>query len=76
MATEVTQNQQKIVSVLLSSGKYQTEEAVLSEALELLHQRDQLRGLVQAGIEQLDAGNRVSAQDALATLRAGLPTQQ
>lgn len=74
MAAEVTPDQQQIVSVLLSSGRYATEEAVLSEALELLHQRDQLRGLLQDGVNQLDAGGRIPAADAIKSLRAGLPT--
>jgi len=73
MPAEVTPDQQQIVSVLLSSGKYPTEEAVLDEALELLHQRDRLRGLLQAGADQLDAGERIPAADALRTLRGSLP---
>jgi hypothetical protein len=38
MTAEVTPRQQEIVSVLLSTGRYSSEEAVLSEALALLHQ--------------------------------------
>ena len=74
MAAEVTPHQQQIVSVLLSSGKYPSEEAVLSEALELLHQRDRLRGLLADGVKQLDAGERIPASEALKSLRAGLPS--
>ena len=74
MATEVTPIQQQIVSDLLSSGRYPNEEAVLSEALELLSQRDRLRGLLADGVKQLDAGERVAAREAMETLRAGLPS--
>ena len=72
MAAEVTPDQQQIVSVLFSTGRYPTEEAILSEALELLLQRDRLRGLLADGAKQLDAGERIPAAEALKSLRAGL----
>jgi len=74
MTAEVTPSQQEFVSVLLSTGRYSSEEAVLSEALELLHQRDLLRGLLKDGAQQLDAGQRIPAAEALSSLRSGLPT--
>lgn len=74
MAAEVTPDQQQLVSVLLSSGRYPSEEAVLSEALELLHQRDRLRDMLADGVRQLDAGERIPASEALKSLRAGLPS--
>jgi DNA repair protein RadC len=76
MPAEVTPDQQQIVSVLLSSGKYPTEKAVLDEALELLQQRDKLRGLLQTGIDELDAGKRVPAAEAMQRLRASLPAAE
>lgn len=74
MPAEVTPTQQQIMSALVSSGKYPSEQAVLDEALELLQQRDSLRGLLQEGIDELDAGKRVPAADALDRLRSGLPS--
>lgn len=75
MAAEVTPHQQQIVSVLLSSGRYPSEEAALNEALELLLQRDRLRGLLADGVEELDAGERIPASEALKSLRAGLASE-
>ncbi len=74
MPAEVTPTQQQIVSDLVSSGKYPTEQAVLDEALELLQQRDKLRGMLQQGVDDLDAGNSVPAAEALDRLRSGLPS--
>lgn len=76
MPAEVTPDQQQIVTVLLSTGAYPTEEAVLDEALELLRQRDKLRGLLQVGAEQLDAGQRVPAAEAMRSLRGSLPASE
>ncbi len=73
MAAEISPDQQEIVSVLFSTGRYPSEEAVLSEALELLHQRDLLRGLLKDGVQPLDAGERIPAAEALSSLRSGLP---
>ena len=72
MPAEVTPTQQQIVSELVSSGKYPNDQAVLDEALELLQQRDKLRDLLQDGIDDLDAGNRVPAAEAMNRLRSGL----
>jgi len=76
MSAEVTPDQQQVVSALLSSGKYSTEQAVLDEALELLRQRDQLRGMLQVGADLLDAGERIPAAEAIKALRRALPTTE
>jgi Arc/MetJ-type ribon-helix-helix transcriptional regulator len=62
------------MSDLVSSRQYASEQAVLDEALELLQQRDSLRGMLQEGIDELDAGKRVPATNALDHLRSGLPS--
>lgn len=76
MAAEVTPEQQNLVSALLSSGNYATEKAVLDEALDLLHQRDRLRSMLQTGIDELDAGQRVSASDTFQRLRTSVPAAE
>ena len=76
MPAEVTPTQQQIVSELVSSGKYPNDQAVLDEALELLQQRDKLRGMLQDGIDDLDAGNRVLAAEAMNRLRSGLASSE
>lgn len=76
MASKFLSRQQRIVSEIVSSGRYPNEEAVLTEALELLHQRDRLCGLLADGIRQLDAGERVPALEAMRTLRSSLPSAE
>lgn len=76
MASKFSSRHERIVAELVSSGRYPNEEAVLTEALELLHQRDRLRGLLADGIRQLDAGERVPAAEAMKTLRSGLPSAE
>ena len=73
MSAEVTPDQQLNVSVVLSTGRYPTDSGQ-SEALQLLHHRERLRGLIQDGAKQLDAGERMPTADVIKLLRTGLPT--
>ena len=61
-----------MITKLISEGHYKYEEEVVAEGLRLISQREQLRREVQAGINQLDAGDRILAAEALETVRSRL----
>jgi antitoxin ParD1/3/4 len=54
MALEITPDLQEMVESILRGGQYDSESAVLREALSVLRQRDQLRMDIQEGIAELD----------------------
>lgn len=68
MSIGLTPQQQTLVDALAASGRYAGEHQVLDEALELLRQRDDLRERLQAGIDQLDRGER-PMEDVFAGIR-------
>ena len=44
------------VKGLVAQGRYNSEEDAIVEGIKLLMGREQLRGAIQKGVEQLDAG--------------------
>lgn len=69
MVSALTCHQQAVVDALVSSGRFSNEREVLDEALELLRQRDELRPMLQLGVEQLDRGERHTAESVFSELR-------
>lgn len=57
------------IARLISEGKFQSEAEVVAEGVRLVLQREQLYADVQAGIDDLDMGNRVSAEQVHAEAR-------
>lgn len=47
--------------MLIAEGKFSNEEEVVAEGLRLIVMQDKLHKDIQAGIDDLDAGNRVEA---------------
>ena len=45
------------VKDLVAQGRFNSEEDAIVEGIKLLMGREQLRGEIQKGVEQLDAGN-------------------
>ncbi|HEX3871206.1 MAG TPA: hypothetical protein VHV77_12260 [Pirellulales bacterium] len=56
----------------VSRGAYPTEGALLTEAVRLLRQREELRRQVQAGIDELDRGEAIPAETVFERLRKKL----
>jgi len=56
---------QQFVEQELASGKYQTQEDVICDALRLLRERKlhELRGEIDAGFQQLDRGEGIELPD-------------
>lgn len=69
MPIEITPELEQKLHVIFLSGKYESENHVLDEALTLLRQRDELRGKLQVGVEQLERGHRVSGDVVFSELR-------
>jgi len=51
MVLEITPDLEEMVQSISQGGQYDSELAIIREALSLLRQRDQLRKDIQAGIE-------------------------
>jgi antitoxin ParD1/3/4 len=73
MTINLSGRREELVRSLMISGKFASEEAVIDEALKLLHDREEgdrldfLRREIALGIEQADRGELASF-DPLATL--------
>ena len=62
MATEISPENQQYLKQVVENGTYRDQGEALDEAVELLKRRDQLRGDIQAGIDQADRGELIPAE--------------
>jgi antitoxin ParD1/3/4 len=69
MSTTITPELEQIVQSLVATGDYRNEKEILTEALELLRRRDELRAEIQIGIDELDRGERIPAREVFDELR-------
>jgi Arc/MetJ-type ribon-helix-helix transcriptional regulator len=69
MGIEITPEVESLVHGIYSHGRYASEADVLSAALHLLQQRDQLRAELMRGYDELDRGERLSAEQLFSELR-------
>jgi predicted transcriptional regulator len=58
-----------VVQRLIAEGKFRNEEEVVAEGLRLIVLREELDADIQAGLDDLDAGNRVEASQVYAEAR-------
>ena len=68
MNVEIPAELDQFVKEMISTGSYRNENELLIEGLRLLKSREQLRRDVNAGIEQLEAGQGVDGEDVFARL--------
>jgi antitoxin ParD1/3/4 len=79
MNVSLTPELEQLVTEKVESGRYTSASEVIREALRLLEEHDQLkqqrlaqvREKIDRGLQQLDAGQGISAQEARARLRRG-----
>ncbi|NOY42548.1 MAG: hypothetical protein GXP26_12020 [Planctomycetes bacterium] len=57
------------VQKLISEGRFRNEGEIVAEGIKLVLMREQLARDVQAGLDDLDAGNRIAADDVYAKAR-------
>ena len=77
MNVSLTPELEQLVAEKVESGRYTSASEVIREALRLLEEHDQLkqqrlaevREKIDRGLQQLDAGQGISAQEARARLR-------
>jgi antitoxin ParD1/3/4 len=60
---------QRLVTEMLASGQYESEAAVMREALALLKQRDMLKHDVREAIAELERGEGINAETVFRELR-------
>jgi antitoxin ParD1/3/4 len=59
----------QFIEGLVASGEYPSADEAVAEGIRLLMSRQQLRSDIQAGIDELDAGNRTDATEVYAEAR-------
>jgi antitoxin ParD1/3/4 len=58
------------VQAFVASGAYANENEVLDQALDLLERRDQLRAIIQVGLDELDRGESLDGDEVFRELEA------
>ena len=69
MQIEIPADFRPIMEKLIAEGRFRDEEEMVIEGLRLVLLRERLRADVQAGIDDLDAGNRIEASEVYAEAR-------
>ncbi len=78
MDVSLTPELEKLINDKIRSGLYSSANEVVSEALRLLYERDQIRereleavrAKIKRGVDQLDRGEGITESVAVAQLRA------
>ncbi len=68
MNVQIPRDLSDFVQEMISTGNYRDENELLIEGLRLLKSREQLRQDVNAGIEQLGAGQGIDGDEVFARL--------
>ena len=69
MTIEIPTSYGPVVQRLIAEGRFRDEEEVVAEGLRLVLMQDKLREDLQAGLEDLNAGNRIEASEVYAEAR-------
>jgi Arc/MetJ-type ribon-helix-helix transcriptional regulator len=69
MTVEIPVDYCPVVARLISEGRFRDEGEIVAEGLRLVLLRENLDADIQAGIDDLDAGNRIEASEAFAEVR-------
>ena len=69
MSTEIPSDYGSIVQELIAQGKFQDEQEVVAEGIRLVIAREKLHADIQAGIDQLDRGEGINAEEVYAEAR-------
>jgi antitoxin ParD1/3/4 len=68
MNVEIPSDLNPFVQQMISCGNYRNENELLVEGLRLLRTREQLRADVNAGIDELEAGQGLDGEEVFARL--------
>jgi Arc/MetJ-type ribon-helix-helix transcriptional regulator len=69
MSTDIPNDYGSQVAQLIAQGKYQDEQEIIKEGIRLVIARDALHADIQAGIDQLDRGEGIDAEEVYAEAR-------
>ena len=69
MSTDIPSDFGATVKKLIADGKFQDESEVIAEGIRLVVAREQLHADIQAGIDQLDRGEGIDAEEVYAEAR-------
>ena len=69
MSTDIPNDYCNQVEELIAQGKFQDEQAVVNEGIRLVIARDKLHADIQAGIDELDRGEGIDADEVYAEAR-------
>ncbi len=69
MGLEIPSNYDAVVRQLISEGKFQNEAEIVIEGIRLVVARENLHADIQAGIDELDAGQGIDATEVYAEAR-------
>ena len=74
MSVEIPSDYGAVVQRWISEGRFQNESEVVAEGLRLLIAREELHADIQAGIDELDAGKAIDANEIYAEARRRIKT--
>ena len=69
MSTDIPNDYGNQVQQLIAQGKFQDEQAVVNEGIRLVIAREKLHADIQEGIDQLDRGEGIDAEEVYAEAR-------
>ncbi len=69
MTVEIPTNYGPVVQRLIAEGRFRDEEELVVEGLRLVLVQEELREDLQAGLADLNAGNRIEASEVYAEAR-------
>ena len=69
MSTGIPSDYGATVQKLIAEGKFQDEHEVIAEGIRLVVAREELYADIQAGIDQLDRGEGIDAEEVFAEAR-------
>lgn len=69
MSIEIPSDCTPIIEELLATGCYRDEAAIVADGIRLVAAKERLTADIEAGIRQLDAGQRIPASEVYANAR-------
>lgn len=69
MSTDIPNDYGNQVQQLIAQGKFQDEQALINEGIRLVIARETLHANIQAGIDELDRGEGIDADEVYAEAR-------
>lgn len=70
MSFGLSSEESQFIDGLVATGRFATADDVVREGLRMLINREQLRAEVQVGLDELNAGRRIPADEVFADLYA------